>query len=301
MKNLIFVLTLLQFAQFAKTQNFDSLDKIPSEVALIYASPGNQQRGQAIARQINNAYAYYDSLLHFKPSVTLLILDDSDWKKFTTKQAVYGMPHFDAKSKTLFVAATDNPFWKSFIPPLEQLPVHLAKMIFNTYKEPDGNLSMQPFFDLLAIHELGHAFSSQKGIKMQRNWMGELFVNILLHTYIAEREPGLLPALTVFPKMVVAGGSSTFEFTSLADVHNRYDEIASKHPRNYGWYQCRWHAAAAKIYDAAGKDVGKKIWNTFLTVNNTLSDKELVTLMELQVHSSVADLIRNWDAETKTK
>jgi len=41
---------------------------------------------------------------------------------------------------------------------------------------------------------------------MQRLWMQELFCNIMLHTYIAENEPQNLPALELFPEMVVSGG-----------------------------------------------------------------------------------------------
>ena len=63
---------------------------------------------------------------------------------------------------------------------------------------------------LLALHELGHAFHQQGGLKMHRNWMGELFCNILLHTYIAENEPEQLPALTVLPKTEVSQKSPTF-------------------------------------------------------------------------------------------
>ena len=46
---------------------------------------------------------------------------------------------------------------------------------------------------------------------------GELFCNILLHTYIAENEPEQLSALTVFPQMVIAGGTDGFVYTSLSD------------------------------------------------------------------------------------
>jgi hypothetical protein len=75
------------------------------------------------------------------------------------------------------VAAEDNALWKSFIPPSEQLPPSLAAQIKEVYSKDDA-LTMQPFFDLLALHELGHAFHQQAGLTMQRKWMGELFCNI---------------------------------------------------------------------------------------------------------------------------
>jgi 23S rRNA-/tRNA-specific pseudouridylate synthase len=39
---------------------------------------------------------------------------------------------------------------------------------------------------LLALHEMGHSYTAQAGLKMHRYWMGELFVNIILHTFKAQ-------------------------------------------------------------------------------------------------------------------
>ncbi len=281
----------------AYSQAPDSLSVIKSKSALIYYSAGHEQRAGIMAKRVEKALSWYEELLAFKPSVTLMVLSPADWKKHALKGAVYGMPHHNPLNKTLYVAAEDNPFWKSFLPPLEQLPAGLSEQVQNVYKNNNGNLSMQDFFDLLALHELGHAFHTQAGINMQRKWMGELFVNILLHAYIAEHEPGLLPALTLFPKMVVAGGSNEFKFTSLQDVDVRYDEIARDFPKNYGWYQCRWHAASAGIYDVAGKQVGKKLWLALKSKNEQLNDEELLTFLETSGDKTVADLIRNWNAQ----
>jgi hypothetical protein len=179
------------------------------------------------------------------------------------------------------------------------LPADLRGKVEAAYRDKQGNLSMQPFFDLLAIHELGHAFHMQAALTMQRKWMGELFVNILLHTFIAENEPGALPALTVFPQMVIAGGSAGFKFTTLADVHEKYGEIGQHHPRNYGWYQCRWHAAAAGIYDTGGKMVGRKLWDALKSKKEILTDDQLVGFLEKTADKTVADVMRNWDRDTR--
>ena len=53
--------------------------------------------------------------------------------------------------------------------------------------------------------------------------MGELFVNIMLHTYVAEKQPELLPALETFPNMVVGGGTADYKFTSLNDFEELYN------------------------------------------------------------------------------
>lgn len=301
MQQYIFHLMVFAFfvVQPAKAQQpFHQLDSLKEYDSRVYYSAGYGERAAAITKRVDKTMIYYKQLLAFKPEITLLVLNAVDWTKYSSLPVVYGMPHYNPQNKTLVVAAADNPFWKSFIPPVDQLPKQLNEKINAAYKTAEGNLSMQPFFDLLAIHELGHAFHMQGELTMQRNWMGELFVNILLHTYIAENEPEALPALTVFPQMVVAGGSKEFAYTSLKDVHERYDEIGSKYPKNYGWYQCRWHASAAGIYDAAGKQVCNKLWDAFKNKKEFLTDEQLVVFLQNTADVSVADVMRNWDRDT---
>lgn len=85
------------------------------------------------------------------------------------------------------VSTEDNDFWRSFLPLVNALPPSIASDVAKAYGKTDGTYSMMPFFDLLALHEMGHSYTAQAGLKMHRNWMGELFVNIMLHTYVAEK------------------------------------------------------------------------------------------------------------------
>lgn len=277
-------------------QPYEALGELKNHTVRVLHSKGHGQRARTIAQRVDNAMVYYQQLLPFRPAVTLLVLNEADWSKYTNFP-VYGMPHYTGDS-TLVVAAEDNPFWQSFLPPLEQLPPDLRQAVQATYRRPDGSLSMEAFFDLLALHELGHAFHFQGGLNMQRKWMGELFVNILLHTYVAEKEPEALPALTLFPRMVVGGGTKEFTYTSLADIEVRYEEIGQRHPKNYGWYQSRWHSAAAGIYDAAGREIGRTLWDALKAQKHRLTDEALVALLESAGAKAVADMMRHWDRDT---
>lgn len=274
-------------------QAYNDLVALEGYQTSAYFSPGNKERAEALVRRIDKATIWYNDMLGFKPAVTLLILDQQDWSKFTDFP-VYGMPHYK-DDKVLVVASEDNDFWKSFIPPVDQLPAELANQIRKAYSDANGNLSMGAFFDLLAIHELGHAFHFQYGLNMQRKWIGEFFVNIFLHTYIAENEPEKLPALTVFPRMVISGDRSSLKYTTLADLEARYDEIGQQYPQNYGWYQSRWHAAAADIYDSGGKKVFLKFWNALAKQKDLLDEKALAGFLAGNVDQSVADVLLKWD------
>jgi hypothetical protein len=272
-------------------QDYSKLHALSNTTVNTYFSSGHETRAKQMATRVENALAFYNELIGFKPSVTILLLSKADWSSHTNFP-VYGMPHYKGDS-TLIVAAEDNEFWKSNLP-VKDLPADVRKQAEKVYSLPDGSFSMQAFFDLLAIHELGHAFHNQGKLKVQRKWMGELFCNILLHTYIAEKEPGQLAALTLFPQIVVKGGTKNYQYISLQQLEENYNEIAQQHPQNYGWYQCRWHVAAAIIYDADGKNVFKKLW-TALQEQNKLDDAAFSKLLETKVSKSVADVWLRWD------
>ncbi len=295
-RSFIFMLYVLLLAKPVNAQSYDQLNNLPGHFVQVYYSTGFKERASIIANRVDNAMVYYQQLLDFRPTVNFLVLDTSDWSKYTSFP-VYGMPHYK-NDKTLIVAAVDNPFWKSFIPPLDQLPADLRSTIQDVYKNDNGEISMQAFFDLLALHELGHAFHFQGGLNMQRKWLQELYVNMLLHTYIAENEPAALPALSLFPNMVVGSGSKEYKYTSLKDIEDRYDEIGKQHPKNYGWYQCRWHLAAGKIYDAGGKPVPGKLWQVLKTRQEHMNDEKLAVLLSA-VNITLGDVMKNWDKETK--
>ncbi len=276
-----------------KAQSYPGLVSLEGYNTKAYFSPGNEERARVMALRCDNVMKYYSEFIGFTPSFTLLVLDPEDWSRFTTFP-VYGMPHY-SDNKTLIVASRDNEFWRSFIPPVDGLPEDLAQDIRKTYSDGAGNLSMAPFFDLLVIHELGHAYHLQNGLNMQRLWLAELFVNIFLHTYIAEKEPEMLPALTVFPKMVISGDRSSLKYTSLSDLENRYEEIGKNYPQNYGWYQSRWHSSAADIYDAGGRRVITDFWHALENQKDDLDDSGLTRFLSERVHQSVADVLVRWD------
>ena len=294
MKSYFLFFGLLLSLCTSQGQGYEKLIILQGKGLTTYFSKGHDQRAKQIATRVENVITYYNDLIKFKPSVTLLILSKADWSDYT-KFPVYGMPHYTSSS-TLIVAAEDNEYWRSFLS-AKDLPEETRSEVMKIYGLPDNSLSMQAFFDLLAIHELGHAFHSQGKLQMQRKWMGELFCNILLHTYIAEKEPDQLPALTLFPKIVVSGGIKNYKYTSLLELEENYSEIAQQHPQNYGWYQCRWHFAAATIYDTDGKVAFQRLWSTLKTEQETLNDTSLAVLLQAKVGKPVADVLLRWETD----
>lgn len=273
----------------SNSQSYSDLIELKGFSTKAYFSPGNEERAKVIVARCEKAIQYVNGLVGFEPKVSLFILDPDHWSKYATFP-VYGMPHYPDSAR-LIIASQDNDFWKSFIPPLDQLPTDLANKIIKAYTTTDGTLSMMAFFDLLALHELGHGFHEQGGLKMQRLWMQELFCNIMLHTYVAEMEPANLPALEAFPEMVVAAGSAGYKFTTLADFEKLYDNMD---PKNYGWYQCRLHVAAKNIYNSGGQSTFKKLWAELKEHQQKMTDEQLEKLLSENVSREVAKVQTDW-------
>lgn len=287
------IVCFLCFCLQTNAQTFPGLLDLTGYGQKVYYSPGQEERAKEIAGICDRANVYFQKLFSFKPNTKLFILAPSEWKQYAT-HPVYGMPHYSSKDGSrLVMASEDNAFWKSFLPPMDKLSPALAGNVRKAYTNKDGVLSMMPFFDLLALHELAHGFHKQGGLTMQRLWMQEMFANVMLHTYIAENEPKLLPALTTFPEMVVAAGTEGYKYTSLADFE-KYYENGTIPPKNYGWYQCRLHVAAKDIYNAGGTKVLLKLWSALKSPDTKMNDTEFAAFLEKNVDTVVANVPLKW-------
>ncbi len=286
--SLLWIIGLLSLAE-VRGQTYPDLNELTGYSIKVFYSSGAETRARVITERCEKTITYINVLVGFTPKVSLYILNPEHWKKYATFP-VYGMPHYPDHER-LVIASQDNDFWKSFIPPLDQLPKELADQVKKAYSLEDGTLSMMGFFDLLALHELGHGFHEQGGLTMQRLWMQELFSNIMLHTYIAENEPENLSPLEVFPEMVVAAGSAEYPFTTLSDFEKRYDNMD---PKNYGWYQCRLHVAAKNIYNADGKKTFVKLWKGLKENKEKMTDQQFAEFLKKKVSKEVAKVQTAW-------
>lgn len=293
----VLLLCNVAFAQdtLKSTNESFPLEELKDYTQTFYYSKGYEERARSIAMFMEDAGTYFLKEIGFTPKTTLYILAPKHWKEFAAKplREVYGFPH-NATSEKLVIAAEDNDFWRSFLPPVDSLLPSIAAEVTKAYGKPDGSFSMMPFFDLLALHEMGHSYTSQAGLKMHRYWMGELFVNIMLHTYIAEKQPELLPVLETFPNMVTGMGTAEFKFTSLKDFEELYPSLGMG-PKNYGWYQSMLHSAAKDIYHRGGEIVLKKLWNALEKHQKEMTDEEFIDMLYKEVHPSVANVYLNWN------
>jgi hypothetical protein len=209
------------------------------------------------------------------------VLNDADWKWFTP-DSVYGMPHYSQRS--LYLAGGRADFWKGLAEEIAQRATPDLQKRFTATYGAGGEPDLTPFFDLLAVHELAHAYQDPAPSSFPRHWLAELFANLCLHAYVVTKEPGQLQVLETFP--AVYATLDGFDYLTLAQFEAVYSAMD---PRNYAWYQSRFHRAAARIYEARGTEALRSLWRMC-----SHGDELLGRHLEADVDEEVAGVLRAW-------
>jgi hypothetical protein len=241
-------------------ERLPTLDGYPFQVR--YSAQARQQ-AVLLADLARDAYQYFVTLFPSPPpEFTALFLAPDDWRRG------YGMPSYDPIERRLRVATNDNDLWQlqgriaRFASPFSALP-----KLKRTYADANGDLQLRRFFDLLAVHELAHAFEDQGGTAFPTLWLSEIYANLALHAFVAKRRPSELANLTTLPD----AQSQIVVFTAMmrATGHTNLDAFEQHYPvgtdkpmsgPNYGWYQVRFTVLAREIFEEGGEAALSRLW-----------------------------------------
>lgn len=259
----------------------------------VYASPGTTVRARGTAVRCARAHRFLQAALGVQAEARVLVLGPQHWQAFTGSP-MFGIPQ-TVDERTVVVAGEDAELWAMMVPPPQYLPPVAAEAMRQVYRGADGAVTVAPFMDLLAVHELGHLFVDQAGgvfdFHRPRRWVVEFFCNLCLHAYVAAEEPDQMAILTTFPEAVIALGHAHLSHRRLADFERLY---ANMEPPNFAWYQCRLHVAAGQLYDAAGMAALLALFQIIVQAPEGLSDEELAGRLRRAVHPVAAAVLTDW-------
>jgi hypothetical protein len=129
---------------------------------------------------------------------------------------------------TVFVSASPSAFFDDVVAlVLRFLPETELPHFTAAYGQPPN---VQPFVDLLAVHEVAHVFHAEREFGFSPFWVGELFCNLALDGYVTETEPSERSVLDGFPV-------AARHIPPTAVLLSALEEMANATPLNYGWFQ----------------------------------------------------------------
>jgi hypothetical protein len=189
-------------------------------------SDGAVERATAAADVAADAYVYFSRLFSaVEPDIAVVVADEADWPGVNNP---YGMAFFrddarEIRPGIVVMPAGAGDFWIAIAQDLRDAsPSGYAKLLA-TYPDGAGGLDLQPFFDLITIHELGHAFEALGYLRLPTFWLSEIFANLAMHAYVATRLPASLPTLEVLS--TVGAGSRKLAARMRADGYSTLEKL----------------------------------------------------------------------------
>jgi hypothetical protein len=269
-------------------------------------SAGAVVRARAAADIAASAYGYFSRLLGgVEPDIAVIVAGTADWHS----RQPYGLPFFNndagqIRPGIVVLPAGSGDFWTGMGRDIRDASPHGYQRLLAAYPDGDGGLDLQPFFDLITIHELGHAFETLGDLRLPAYWLGEIFANLALHAFIATRQPERLNTLEVLPTVGarsrrLAARMRNEGYSTLEELEVHY--TGGDQPMNalnYVWYQYRWQRIAARMFNADGEDGLVRFWNCFHGVDRATAGEatvaSLAPLLRAEVSATLGRAIQNW-------
>jgi hypothetical protein len=244
-------------------------------------SDGSLIRARAAADVAADAYVYFSRLFSgVEPDIAVIVADETVWES----RQPYGLPFFNdddgqIRPGIVVMPAGSGDFWIAIGQDIREASPRGYTRLLATYPDGAGGLDLQPFFDLVTIHELGHAFEMLGDVRLPTFWLGEIFANLALHAFVATRQPESLNTLEVLSS--VGAQSRHLGARMRADGYSTLEELEAHYtggdqpmsPLNYVWYQYRWQRLAAKMFDTDGEEGLIRFWNCFHATDRLSSGK----------------------------
>ena len=279
------------------------LDGYPFDVRY---SDGALTRARAAAEITADAYAYFGQLFPgVEPDLAVIVADEADW----TSRQPYGLPFFNddadqIRPGIIVIPAGNGDFWIAMGEDLREASPRAYPRLLATYPDGAGGLDLQPFFDLVTIHELGHAFETLGDLRLPTFWLSEIFANLALHAYVATRRPESLDTLEVLAS--VGAQSRRLATRMRAEAYSTLEELDAHYtgggdpmsPLNYVWFQYRWQRLAATMFDTDGEGGLVRFWQCFHENDRVLSGAStaasLAPLLSAEVSETLGHAVRTW-------
>jgi hypothetical protein len=279
------------------------LDGYPFEIR---CSEGASVRAHASATVTASAYTYLSGLFGgVQPDIAVIVANSADWQS----RQPYGLPFFNDDGGQLrpgivVMPAGSGDFWRALGDDLRNAAPRSYRKLLATYPDGAGGLDLQPFFDLVTIHELGHAFEMLGDLRLPTFWLGEIFANLALHAFVATRRPERLKTLEVLSTVGSQSRSLAARwraegYSTLEDLEVHYTGgDQSMDPRNYVWYQYRWQRLAAKMFEVDGEEGLVRFWGCFHAADRLapgeVTTASLARILRAEVSETLGRAVQRW-------
>ena len=284
----------------------DGLERLTGYPFEVRLSVGALARATVAADIAAGAYAYFARLFSgVEPDIALIVADENDW----SSRQPYGLAFFNddagqIRPGVVVVPAGRGNFWNGMARDIRAAPPDRYIDVAAVYPDGQGGVDLQPFFDLVTIHEIAHAFEVLGDLRLPTSWLSEIFVNLAMHAFVATEQPVSLATLETLP--TVGAGSEELAARIRAEGYSTLEELEAHYTGsddpmsalNYVWFQYRWQRLAAEMFEVNGEPGLTRFWSCFhakdrVAAGNT-TPTALAPLLTAEVSETLGRAINDW-------
>lgn len=226
-------------------------------------------RATALRALIEDAAAYFRDTLGVEAELHLAVLTREQWQAVIRGQP-YGIPGVAGRPPVIFMPATDDGLATTDALALKDrvAPSTLRRLA-------DAGFSYEAaaarYVDLVGLHELGHVFTHQYGIRPDSRWLDELLATYFAYAYLRARRPDLVPLWEGVLQAYVDAVRPAHR--SLADFDRLYFGVGAQ---NYVWYQAQFQVLVTRVYAARGLDLLRELRGAFAATSSVTPGAPLI-------------------------
>jgi hypothetical protein len=234
-----------------------------------YYTKGSESKAEYLQMLLEDAVLFYENKLKDTFDLKLLVLDRKAWKYFTG--APYPLCEYRRNPHRIIMPDVN----------IYRIKLQSGRTLFNR--------SNVYFWDLIAVHELGHYISVKSNARCHPLWLSEFFSDYIQVGYMAERIPEFR-----FPRWwFCLWKVLPFKYKTIEDL--RFDKYIN--PANYSFYQAKFFELASLIFEKRNYSFIHDHINTFRNINEYYSKKEVIKPDRKQIVDYSIAYIKNTEPE----
>ena len=241
------------FEQGSKALKAVGLPSDTHEITVYFSGEQYRDRAKSVQGLVEGAIDFYQDALAIDHKIDVVLFNETDWQKYIGQAGPpYGLPFIAGSyvegTQIAIVPATANGVVSQGALALGNYAQEetLAKVPLTNRTFEDG---ASAFTDVIAIHELGHAYTTAYGIGPYSAWMNEFLATYFAYAYLREKHPDLATVFEIYAYHLNADAPNTRPDYSLKRLETLYVGVG---PQDYTWYQGMFVGLAMQVYDEMG-------------------------------------------------
>ncbi|MCH4888483.1 hypothetical protein EZV73_12900 [Acidaminobacter sp. JC074] len=220
----------------------------------IHYSDDAESSAKDVIELLEEMSNYYEYLFNVKPTLTVILVNKTDYKKLFEKP--YGMPFLFGSEKE----------WYINMPSEEGIIVDLIKedyySIHHPLEEKYINDYANSFVTLIGFHEIGHTYCCELGLDKLCHWFSEFMATYFAYCFMVEKSPKHAEIWMTI-NQVTLDAKRQLKYMTLDEFNEAYSTMASEAPGDYTWFQGMFNEKVDEIYKRYGILFIKNVLDTF--------------------------------------